>query len=77
MPIPNVRVESDGHVIPVSQGESFIEAAWRQGYDWPTTCYGRARRLACRMGVTGDAVVHRRGVRGSERTTAERTKESR
>lgn len=99
MPTPNVRVEPDGHVIPVSEGESLIEAAWRQGYDWPTTCFGQARctachveilsggdhaapattdeaealrlvprrgrvlRLACRMRVTGDVIVHKRGVR--------------
>jgi 2Fe-2S ferredoxin len=99
VPTPTVRVEPDGHVIPVSEGESLIEAAWRQGYDWPTTCYGQAQctachvemvsgaehtapatedevealgmvahrgrvlRLACRLRVSGDVVVHKRGVR--------------
>lgn len=99
MPTPTVRVEPDGHVIPVSTGETLIEAAWRQGYDWPTACYGQARctachveivsggdhaapattdevealrmvahrgrvlRLACRLRVTDDVIVHKRGVR--------------
>jgi 2Fe-2S ferredoxin len=102
--MPNVRVEPGGHVIPVAEDESLIEAAWRQGYDWPTTCYGQARctachveivsggnhatavtadeyealrlvahrgrtlRLACRLRVTGDVVVHKRGVRPPERS---------
>jgi 2Fe-2S ferredoxin len=104
VPTPTVRVDPDGHVIPVSEGESLIEAAWRQGYDWPTTCYGQIRctacrveivsggdhaapattdeaealgmgahrgrvlRLACRLRVTGDVTVHKRGVRPPART---------
>ena len=51
VPVPTVRVEPDGHVIPVGEGESLIEAAWRQGYDWPTTCYGQARCTACHVEV--------------------------
>ncbi len=102
--MPTVRVEPDGYVIPVSEGESLIEAAWRQGYHWPTTCFGQAQctachveivsggenaaptttdeaealrliphrgrvlRLACRMRVTGDVVVHKRGVRRGMRS---------
>jgi 2Fe-2S ferredoxin len=46
-----VRVEPDGHDIAVDEDESLIEAAWRQGYNWPTTCFGQARCTACRVEV--------------------------
>lgn len=46
-----VRVEPDGHHISVAEGESLIEAAWRQGYTWPTTCFGQARCTACRVEI--------------------------
>ncbi len=50
-----VRVEPEGHAIAVNQGESLIEAAWRQGYDWPTTCFGQAQCTACQVEiVSGD-----------------------
>jgi ferredoxin, 2Fe-2S len=46
-----VRVEPDGHEITVEKGESLIEAAWRQGYRWPTTCFGQAQCTACRVEI--------------------------
>ncbi|WP_083420007.1 2Fe-2S iron-sulfur cluster-binding protein [Pseudofrankia sp. BMG5.36] len=103
--VPVVRVEPLGVTIEVSPGETLIEAAWREGFDWPTVCYGQAQcavchvrvldgvenlappeseegdairtllgaragrlgeiRLACRLEVTGGAVVEKRGVRRS------------
>lgn len=108
MAVVTVRVEPDGHDIAVAEGESLIEAAWRQGYEWPTTCFGQAQctacqveivsgganleppsgdeaealamvphrgrdlRLACRLRMTGDVVVSKRGVRAPPARVEER-----
>jgi 2Fe-2S ferredoxin len=44
---PVVHVEPAGVDIEVLPGETLIEAAWRQGYDWPTVCFGQAQCTAC------------------------------
>jgi 2Fe-2S ferredoxin len=54
-----VRVEPLGADIEVLPGEALAEAAWRLGYWWPTTCWGQADCMLCRVVVTGgdDLVV--------------------
>ncbi len=49
-----VRVEPSGFELEVEPGETVIEAAWRSGYRWPTTCYGQAECTACAMVVLTD-----------------------
>ena len=46
-----VRVEPLGKVLDVLDGETLIEAAWRQGYYWPTICQGNARCTQCSIEV--------------------------
>jgi 2Fe-2S ferredoxin len=46
-----VRVEPDGITLTLNGGETLIEAAWRLGYEWPTTCYGRAECTACHVEI--------------------------
>jgi 2Fe-2S ferredoxin len=41
--------------IEVQPGETLIEAAWREGYDWPTVCYGQAECTACHVVVVEGA----------------------
>jgi 2Fe-2S ferredoxin len=42
-----VRVEPAGIDIDVGRGESVAEAAWREGYTWPTKCWGQADCMVC------------------------------
>jgi 2Fe-2S ferredoxin len=42
-----VHVEPGGIDIKVEAGESVAEAAWRQGYTWPTKCWGQLECTAC------------------------------
>lgn len=42
-----VRIEPAGVDLEVENGESVAEAAWRQGYHWPTQCYGQADCMSC------------------------------
>ncbi|MCK9900519.1 (2Fe-2S)-binding protein [Frankia sp. Cpl3] len=46
-----VRVEPVGADLQVAPGETIIEAAWRHGYHWPTTCHGQATCTICRVEV--------------------------
>ena len=46
-----VYVEPGGAHFDVRPGESFIQAAWRAGYQWPTTCWGQAECGACAMEI--------------------------
>ena len=50
-PAPRVRVEPLGVEIEVHAGETLIEAAWRLGYHWPTSCYGQAQCTLCNVAV--------------------------
>ncbi|HXW35717.1 MAG TPA: 2Fe-2S iron-sulfur cluster-binding protein [Acidimicrobiales bacterium] len=53
--MPVVRVEPEAIVLTVEPGETLIEAAWRLGYVWPTTCYGQAECTACHVEIiTGE-----------------------
>ena len=47
IPMPTVRIEPSGLEIEVAHGESVAEAAWRQGYHWPTQCWGQAECMVC------------------------------
>jgi ferredoxin, 2Fe-2S len=46
---PVVRVEPIGVTFRLAQGETLIQAAWREGYYWPTVCGGRAECTACHV----------------------------
>jgi len=53
--MPIVRVQPSGLDIDVHSGETLIEAAWREGYSWPTSCYGQAHCMVCRIRVVEGA----------------------
>lgn len=42
-----VTVQPAGITLEVRDGESVAEAAWRQGYVWPTQCWGQADCVTC------------------------------
>jgi len=44
-----VRVEPAGLEIEVRPGETLFDAAWREGYDWPTICLGQALCTHCHI----------------------------
>jgi ferredoxin, 2Fe-2S len=50
-----VRVEPAGVEFEVRTGESVIQAAWRAGFGWPTTCWGQAQCGACAMEIVEGA----------------------
>jgi 2Fe-2S ferredoxin len=53
-----VRVEPLGAEITLLPGESLAEAAWRLGFHWPTTCFGQAECMMCRVRVvSGENLV--------------------
>jgi 2Fe-2S ferredoxin len=56
--VPEVTVEPGGHTIDVQPQETLAEAAWRQGFRWPTTCWGKAECMVCAVTVSaGEEVV--------------------
>jgi 2Fe-2S ferredoxin len=50
-PERRVRVEPGDAKFDVRPQETVIEAAWRAGYQWPTTCWGQAECGVCAMEV--------------------------
>jgi 2Fe-2S ferredoxin len=53
-----VFVEPAGLTIAVEPDETLAESAWRQGYSWPTICWGNAECTACAVLVkSGDEVT--------------------
>jgi 2Fe-2S ferredoxin len=52
---PVVRVEPVGAELELRRGETIIEAAWRLGYHWPTTCHGQATCTVCHVEVLAGA----------------------
>jgi 2Fe-2S ferredoxin len=46
-----VRVLPSDVVITVGAGESILDAALREGWAWPTNCFGQARCTACRVTI--------------------------
>ncbi len=47
-----VHIESASISFSVISGETVIQAAWRNGFYWPTICGGVAECGACRCEVT-------------------------
>ncbi|GLJ98856.1 hypothetical protein GCM10017594_20530 [Microbacterium terrae] len=45
--MPRVRIMPADVELEVNPGESVAEAAWRQGWVWPTQCWGQADCLSC------------------------------
>jgi 2Fe-2S ferredoxin len=45
--VPRVLILPSGIELEVAPGESVAEAAWRQGYVWPTQCWGQADCMTC------------------------------
>ena len=48
-----VRVEPLGAEIELLPGEALADAAWRLGFVWPTTCWGQADCMLCRVRIVG------------------------
>ena len=46
-----VWIEPAGVGIEVDPGETLAESAWRQGFGWPTTCWGQAECMVCAVVV--------------------------
>lgn len=42
-----VRIEPSGLEFDVGPHEAVAEAAWRQGYVWPTKCWGQEQCTVC------------------------------
>jgi len=53
--VTRVRVEPLGADIELEPGEALVDAAWRLGYDWPTTCWGQIDCMLCRVEVIAGA----------------------
>jgi ferredoxin len=53
--VPTVEVHPSGVVFDVREGETIIQAAWRQGYYWPTVCEGKGSCRACVLQMTEGA----------------------
>ena len=45
--MPRVTVMPGNFEIDVEPGEALAQAAWRQGYEWPTTCWGELQCTVC------------------------------
>jgi ferredoxin, 2Fe-2S len=50
-----VEVQPLGVHFTVAEAETIFEAAWRNGYSWPTRCNGQARCTLCCLEVEGGA----------------------
>ena len=50
-----VRVSPGGIEFEVHPGESVFDASFREGWMWPTTCYGQAQCTRCHMKVVSGA----------------------
>lgn len=48
-------MEPAGVEIGVAESETLFDAAWREGYDWPTVCFGQAQCTHCHVRVTAGA----------------------
>ena len=58
--MPTVTIVPGDIALTVEHGESVAEAAWRQGYHWPTTCWGQRECMVCAAVVLrGDEAVER------------------
>jgi 2Fe-2S ferredoxin len=52
-----VEIDPWGITIEVRPGETVFDAAYRQGWHWPTNCYGQARCTVCHMTVLEGAAA--------------------
>ncbi|MFE6820919.1 2Fe-2S iron-sulfur cluster-binding protein [Streptomyces sp. NPDC057690] len=52
-----VVIQPAGLTIDVGPGETLAESAWRQGYRWPTTCWGQAECMVCAALVTDGEIA--------------------
>ena len=56
--MPLVTIVPGNLQIQVEPGESLAQAAWRQGYHWPTTCWGQMECTICAtVVICGEAAV--------------------
>jgi len=51
--MPLVTIEPGALTLEVRADESLAQAAWRQGYHWPTTCWGEMACMVCAVQVVG------------------------
>jgi 2Fe-2S ferredoxin len=49
--MPRVTVLPAGLVLEARPGQTIMEAAWEQGYYWPTTCGGQGICTSCTCSV--------------------------
>ena len=54
-PVHHVRVEPDGLVLDVRDGQTIFRAAYDAGIEWPTKCGGARQCTFCTMTVTAGA----------------------
>ncbi|WP_422399299.1 2Fe-2S iron-sulfur cluster-binding protein [Arthrobacter sp. 3Tela_A] len=52
---PLVGVEPAGVVIEVRDNETIFDAAYREGYDWPTVCAGQGTCSRCHVRILAGA----------------------
>jgi 2Fe-2S ferredoxin len=45
--MPLVTIVPGDLTLEVALGETLARAAWRQGYHWPTTCWGEMQCMVC------------------------------
>lgn len=50
--VTSVRVEPLGVTILVEPGETLFDAAFREGLEWPSTCYGQIECTLCATRIT-------------------------
>jgi ferredoxin, 2Fe-2S len=51
--MPVVTIVPGDLQIEVAVGETLAQAAWRQGFHWPTTCWGEMECTVCATVVIG------------------------
>jgi 2Fe-2S ferredoxin len=51
-PVHHVRVEPDGLILQVKDGQTIFRAAYDAGIEWPTKCGGASQCTFCTMTVT-------------------------
>lgn len=57
--MPSVHIDGSDVDIDVNLGEAVAEAAWRQGYTWPTKCWGQLECMVCFVRIKpGDGEVN-------------------
>ena len=49
--VASICVEPLGAVLDVRDGETLLQAAWRQGYYWPSICLGESRCGLCSVEI--------------------------